>query len=263
MNVSTPPFAPTQGTRRVLIIDDEPLARQVLRTLLAAHPMYAAVGEAGTFAQAQARLGAADYDLVLLDVQLRGGNGFDLVPFIRAEARTIFVTAFDSYALRAFEVNALDYLLKPVAAERFAAALKRVGQAGGAHLPAAPAEEPTALQPLTSEDTVLIHTDAGDHFIPVAEIAAVFSHANYSDVQLRSGRRHFTRRTMRTWEDLLPRDCFRRVHRHALVNLACIERQHLAGGKIFEIGVTGVREPVAVSRSCAVEMAGILATRSR
>ena len=227
---------------RTLIIDDEAGARAEVRWLLSAHPGYPVVGEAATFATARTRLTTADYDLVFLDVQLVGGNGFDLVPHVRAGARIIFVTAFDQHALRAFEVNALDYLLKPVSTERFAASLARLHENGSAPPPAnAPA--------VATTDTVLVHTDAGDRFVPVAQMSAIFSNENYSDLLLRSGERFLTRRTMKAWEDLLPPAQFMRVHRQALVNLAHVERQRRDTRETGELVVTGARDPVPVSRS--------------
>jgi two-component system, LytTR family, response regulator len=229
-----------------LLIDDEIAARDGLRWLLAAHAGYSVVGEAATFHQAQHQLARPDYDLVFLDIQLVGGNGFDLVPHVRREAKVIFVTAFDRDALRAFEVNAVDYLLKPVSPERFAASLARLTQG--------PAADATPPPPLTTDDTVLVATDAGDHFVPVTEIAAVFSNGNYSDVQLRSGKRLFTRRTMKTWEELLPATGFMRVHRQALVNVTCIEHHERSGREAMELRVTGVREAVGVSRFSVSEL---------
>jgi two-component system, LytTR family, response regulator len=112
---------------RALLIDDEPDARADLRISLAAHAAEVAIAaEAETLDEAEALLSTGAYDVVFLDVQLRGGTGFDLVPRIRPDARIVFVTAHDNYALRAFEVNALDYLLKPIAPDRLAAAVTRV-----------------------------------------------------------------------------------------------------------------------------------------
>src|SRR5512133_3102970 len=108
---------------RALIIDDEVPARAALRGLLRAHPEVVLASEADTMAEAAERLRQGDYDLVFLDIQLRGGTGFDLVPFVREDAHIIFVTAFDQHAVRAFEVNALDYLMKPVRPQRLAEAI--------------------------------------------------------------------------------------------------------------------------------------------
>src|SRR3954469_25771571 len=119
--------------RRALLIDDEPSARDDLRDMLAAHGGVNVVGEAGLMAEARTQLARDDYDLVFLDVQLRGGTGFDLVPLVRAGASIVFVTGFERFAVRAFEVNALDYLVKPVATERLASTLRKVSTpaAGG------------------------------------------------------------------------------------------------------------------------------------
>lgn len=234
---------------RTLLIDDESAARDELRWLLSAHAGYTVVGEAATFARARARLATADYDLVFLDVQLVGGNGFELVPHVAPGARIIFVTAYDRFALRAFEVNALDYLLKPVATARFAAALAKLTAAPGA-LRAASAPPPAWC----GDDTVLVRTDAGDRFVPLAQISAIFSNENYSDVLLRNGERLLTRRTLKSWEDALPPEHFKRAHRQALVNLAAIENHRRDTRETAELRVAGVREPVPVSRNHLPEL---------
>lgn len=230
--------------RRVLLIDDEPAARAELRWLLSPYPGHTVIGEAATFARARTRLEEHDYDLVFLDVQLVGGNGFDLVPHVARAARIIFVTAFDKFAVRAFEVNALDYLLKPVATERFAVALaKSTGESAAA---------PRAA--FRADDTVLIQGDDGKRFVPLAAISAVLSNENYSDVLLRTGERLLTRRTMKTWEDLLPPAQFLRVHRQAIVNVAAIESHRRDTRETFELSLAGVKTPVAVSRSFTADL---------
>lgn len=229
---------------RTLLIDDEPAARAELRWLLSSYPGYEVVGEAAAFGPARVRLARADYDLVFLDIQLVGGTGFDLVPHVAPGARIIFVTAYDRFALRAFEANALDYLLKPVATERFAASLARVAGA----VPAA------AARALRADDIVHIASDGGSHFVPVAEICAVFSNENYSDVLLRSGERLITRRTLKSWEDSLPAALFMRVHRQALANLRHAQALRRDTRETGELRLAGMREPVPVSRSYLAEL---------
>jgi two-component system, LytTR family, response regulator len=236
---------------RVILIDDEADARHELRWLLSTYPTYTVVGEAATYATARQRLTAAsDYDLVFLDVQLVGGNGFDLVPFVARSARIIFVTAFDQFALRAFEVNALDYLVKPIATERFAQSLTRWR--------GAPNEPVTSAVIYRAEDTALICTDTGDHFVPLTRISAILSNENYSDVLLRTGERLLTRRTLKSWEDALPAAQFRRVHRQALVNLACIEGHRRDTRETAELTLTGVTAPIPVSRAYLAELRPLL-----
>ncbi len=108
-----------------LIIDDEVSARADLREMLAAHPDVAIVGEAATITAARALLTSTDYDLVFLDVQLIGGEAFQLLSDVRPGARIVFATAHDRYAVRAFACHAVDYLLKPIDPARLAEALRR------------------------------------------------------------------------------------------------------------------------------------------
>ena len=110
---------------RALVVDDERLARQELRRLLAAHPEVRVVGEAAGVDEAARLIERQQPDVVFLDVQLPGETGFDLFERAAVSARVVFVTAHDAHALRAFDVNALDYLLKPVAPERLAETVAR------------------------------------------------------------------------------------------------------------------------------------------
>lgn len=238
---------------RVLIIDDEAPARAALRGLLRDHPQIVPVGEADTLATATKRLGLGDYDLVLLDVQLRGGTGFDLLPHVRPEAQIIFVTAFEQFAVRAFEVNALDYLIKPVRPQRLAEAIRRLTDSlpsppvlvappssASAALPVAPA--------LTPHDLIYLKTGNGTtRFVPLAEIAAIVSNENYSEAHLSDGTRHFVRRTMKSWEDALPSTHFVRVHRTTIINLARYRGADRQSYETTLLHLAGLAEPVKAS----------------
>lgn len=223
---------------RVLIIEDNAAARAGLRERLRAHPGVAVVGEAGTVGRARTLFSLNDYDLVFLDVRLRGGLGFDLVPHVSPQARVIFVTAFDEYAIRAFEVNALDYLLKPVTSERLAGALSRLA-------PTATGSGPTRLR---REDLVHFKTDTGSHFVPVRSITVILAELNYTLVHLESGMRHLVRRSLQSWEDQLDADVLARAGRDVLVNLDHITLHEAAENKCGRLHVTGRRDPVPVSR---------------
>src|ERR1044072_9233129 len=109
-----------------ILVDDERLARKELRTMLAEHEIIDVIGDAETVAQAAALVQPRNPDVLFLDIQLPGETGFDLLEKITPPCKIIFVTAFDSYAIRAFEVNALDYLLKPINPARLAQAIERL-----------------------------------------------------------------------------------------------------------------------------------------
>lgn len=225
---------------RVLIIDDEAPARADLRALLGAHAHVEIVGEAALIPEAQAKLRAGNYDLVFLDVQLLGGTGFDLVPDVRPEARIIFATAHDEFAFRAFEVNALDYLRKPVRTARLAESLRRIEEAAPPRVAAAA---------LRADDIVQVKTAPGAaRFVAVAEITVITSNDNYSEVSLLSGARLFVRQTLAAWEGRLPRSHFLRVHRKAIVNVARIEGFAHHDEEVTLLRLAGQRAPVRARR---------------
>jgi two-component system LytT family response regulator len=151
-----------------LLIDDSRLARTELRHLLRAFPDVTVVGEARHADEARQQLAALRPDVLFLDIHMPGQTGFDLLASLEGPApHVIFTTAYDQYALKAFEVNALDYLLKPVSEARLAAALDKIRSLAPAALP--PAPEP-ALPPLMAQDQVFVKDGERCWFVRLADI---------------------------------------------------------------------------------------------
>jgi two-component system LytT family response regulator len=225
-----------------LIIDDEPPARTVLRTLLGVHPNVAVAGEAGTMRAARELLSQPDYGVVFLDIQLRGGNGFDLVPLVRPGAAIVFVTAHSEHALRAFDANALDYLLKPVKPERLASSLRRLSEKPFMEAAELPQNR------LRAGDTIYVRTDDGARFLPLASIGAILSCENYCELHLATGEKLLVRHTLKAWEDALPAPPFARAHRQAIVNFNCLTRIEDDGADAPLLHFTGLRAPLRASR---------------
>jgi two-component system LytT family response regulator len=226
---------------KAVIIDDEVAARKDLRALLGTHPDVTIAGEAASLDDARRLLRLGGYDLVFLDVQLLGGSGFDVVPDVQPGARIIFVTAYDQFALRAFEVNALDFLHKPVRTARLAETLRRA--AGGGSTPAIPA---TALR---GDDIVQVKTGPGAaRFVRVADILVVTSQDNYSEVRLTGGEHFLVRQTLTSWEERLPAAQFMRVHRQTIVSLARVEGFTHADEETTLLRLAGLPEPVRARR---------------
>lgn len=199
---------------RVLIIDDERLARAELRRLLAAHADVAIVGEAASAQEAIERIAQLRPDLLLLDVQMPGASGFDLLEALDDPPDVIFTTAFEHYALQAFEVNALDYLKKPIQAARLASALMRAAQ----RLPSsgAPASAPAA-----APRRLFIRDGERCWFVDVARIRLLESEGNYTRVHF-DGERPLTLRSLSQLEErLAPGGAgrFVRASRRHVVNL--------------------------------------------
>ncbi len=230
---------------RTLLVDDEVSVRTDLRTKLLAHPEVTVVGEAATVRTARALLAKAEYDLVFLDVQIIGGEGFDLVPDVRPEARVIFATAHDRYALRAFEINALDYLLKPVAPERLARSIDRLGVPRPNESAETDAAPHGALRP---DDTVYLRAGPRARFAPLADINLIAACDNYSEVILADGAKLLLRKTLKSWEDSLPPTHFMRVHRTQIVNLARVVRYERDPEEHTLLFLDGLPAPVPASR---------------
>lgn len=224
---------------RALIIEDEPAARADLRALLAAHPQVTVVGEAETVDTARARLAAGGYDLVFLDVNLIGGNGFDLLPFVPDTARVVFATAYEHHAIRAFEVNALDYLLKPIAPARLAECLRRHRAAPAAIDRAA--TDPAAPPRLRGDDQVFLKTGVlTGRFARVSDIGVISSSSNYTEVALAGGQVLLVRRTLKEWEALLPAEDFVRAHRTVIVNTVRVVSLRRASVAVTHVQLEGL-----------------------
>ena len=240
---------------RALIIEDEAPARADLAGKLAAHPEIVVAGEAATLRDARALLARDDYELVFLDIQLVGGNSFELVPDVRPGARIVFATAYDTFALRAFAINALDYLLKPVEPARLAETLRRLSPVAVATAMDAPEPETGALRP---EDVVYLRTGTRARFARVEEISLITASGNYSELVLADGAKILLRKSLKAWEETLPSAQFMRVHRTQIVNLSHVREYRRDGDEHTLLYVAGAANPVPASRHRWSELRGRL-----
>ena len=210
---------------RTLIVDDEPLARARVRELLGGQPDVEVMGECGNGREAIAAIESRHPDLVFLDVQMPEIGGFGVLEALEPERSpaVVFVTAFDEFAVRAFEVHALDYLLKPFDRPRFLQSLDRAREAVRRRREGRLDDRLTAL--LAHLDTsrrylrrVLVKTGSRTVLLRTSEIDWIESAGNY--VRLHVGReRHLLRETMAALEDKLDPEQFVRIHRSTMVNL--------------------------------------------
>lgn len=231
-----------------LIVDDERLARKELRTLLASHPEVSVVGEADSVAAALAVLEGARPDLVFLDIQLAGETGFDLLEKVgAADFKTVFVTAFDAYAIRAFEVNALDYLLKPVNPARLKKAIDKL-------LLNEPAPPAASLRPLDIDDRLYLELGGRSVFLKVGRVTHVTAAGDYTEVFTAEGQKHLVEKPLREWEARLPEKFFARIHRNCIVNLEYVERVESWFNRSHQLFLRGVGEPLIVSRRHAARL---------
>ena len=244
----------------VLLVDDSRLARTELRHLLRAFPDVTVVGEARHAAEARARLQELRPDLLLLDIHMPGETGFELLASLEAAPHVIFTTAYDEYALRAFEVNALDYLLKPVQESRLAAALdkaraRRLTPAAVETSPAPLPDEP-APAPLTEHDQVFVKDGERCWFVRLADIRLFEINGSYTQIYFEQ-HRPLIPRTLQHLEQRLDPRVFFRANRQQIINLKWIERIEPWFSSTLKIQLRGGPE-VEVSRQQSVRFRELL-----
>ncbi len=201
-------------TWRALIVDDEKLARDELKTQLEAYKQIDIIGESSDVESAYSMIVSTRPNLVFLDIDLGSNTGFDLLARIDTGFKVIFVTAHDEYAIRAFEVNALDYLLKPVWEDRLGACIKRLGDPHSEKLP----------EKLDCHDQILVKMRSSSRFIRVNEITCIESCADYTRIYSSRKISGLVHHTMKRWLERLPCSDFIRIHKSYIINSNYVDR---------------------------------------
>jgi two-component system, LytTR family, response regulator len=202
---------------RAVIVDDEDLARQMLREFVSKHPEIEIVAECANGFEAVKAVTELKPDLLFLDIQMPKLNGFEVLELIGTDRAIVFVTAYDEYAIRAFDIHAVDYLLKPFGADRFESALQRVKQRLGGKLPP-PAELSSSARPEQYAERIVVRDGTRVYIIPVAKLDYAEAQDDY--VALSSeGKKHLKQQTISSLETILDPSRFLRIHRSYIVNL--------------------------------------------
>lgn len=233
-------------SRRVLVADDEAPAREVLREMIAARPRLELVGEAADGLEAVELAAARRPELVFLDVQMPRLDGFEVLELLDRAVGVVFTTAYDRYALRAFEVNAVDYLLKPFTDARFARALERAEQRLGARRAVSPSALAASARPTGSFAARLVIRDgARVELLPVGALDHARAQGDY--VELVSGPRSWLKeQTLHDLEASLDPARFVRVHRSFLIQADRLARiEPVRKDSKFAVLTTGARIPVS------------------
>lgn len=208
---------------RAIVVDDEELARQVLRELISTHPEIEVVAECANGFEAVKAITELKPDLLFLDIQMPKLDGFEVVELVGSDMAIVFATAYDEYALKAFEVHAVDYLLKPFGWERFEKALEQARKRIGG--PAASVTEvaQAARAPGEYLDRVVVRDGTRVHIIPIAKLDYVEAQDDY--VALASeGHKYLKQQTIASLEAALDPKRFLRIHRSYVVNLERVAR---------------------------------------
>lgn len=241
---------------RAVIVDDEAPARRELRRLLAEHDELEVVGEAKDLSTARGLALRVEPDVVFLDIHLGTDSGFDLLPHLDESTAVVFVTAYDQYAVRAFDEHALDYLVKPVDPARLAEAVERVGAT------TEPGPRPAGHPPegpFTGDRWLFLRSGEDAEFVRIDLIGCIQASGRSSVVRTADGRAIRSTRSLKDWVGRLPAGDFRRVHRSTLVNLAHVERVEPWSHYTWRLHLRGTAEPVTMSRRYAADLRNELA----
>jgi two-component system, LytTR family, response regulator len=229
---------------KAIIVDDERLARVNLKKLLEPHPEIEIVGEAISCQSAVDMINMFNPQLIFLDIQLSGETGFELLELIDTSIKIIFVTAYDEYAIRAFEVNAIDYLLKPVNPERLKVAIDRVITREKA--------QKSEQRSYEYSDSIYVRlNNYASRFIKISSISFIEPVGNYSKIFTCEGKHCLVLKTLKQWQEELPDNNFVRIHRSSIINIEHVDRIEKKSKTHQRAYLKNIPEPLEVSRRYA------------
>jgi len=225
---------------RTLIIDDEKYARKDLREQLSGFACIDVIGEAKNIETAIEQIERLAPDLIFLDIQFPGETGFDLFEKTNISAKVIFVTAYDEFAIRAFEVNACDYLLKPVNPSRLALTIKRLNEN----------QEPIIIPSsvFRNEDSIYIQLNNKYYFIRIDSIIKIVATDHFTEIITSKGIKGLSNKHLFEWDACLPKSSFVQVHRSAIVNMNFVEKITRGAYYSHQIKMKSMETLIPISR---------------
>lgn len=233
-------------TLTALIVDDEQLAREEMKELLNEYKSIEVIGEADNVDSALIAIKNLQPDVVFLDVQMPIKTGFDLVNELESDTEIVFVTAYDQYAIRAFEVNAIDYLMKPIYPERLRQTIERLHQN--------PTIEPEVEEKLQNEDYIFFQMKNRSKFIKVDTIICITASKEYTEIVTTEGVKGLIYKSMIEWEKRLPEKNFIRIHRSSIINLKYVQELKASLNNTYKVFMKGISDPLVMSRRYAVKL---------
>lgn len=226
---------------RTIIVDDEKYARRDLREVLSEFPIIHVIGEAKSIQTAVELIEQLKPDLIFLDIQFPGETGFDLFEKISIHAKVIFITAYDEYAIRAFEVNACDYLLKPVNPDRLAMTINRLQDN----------QEPikSTNNIFRNEDSIYLQLNNKYYFIRIDSIIKITASEHFTEILTLKGIKGLSNKHLYEWEKCLPKKSFIQIHRSTIININFIEKIERGLYYSLHIKMRGIKTSIPISRT--------------
>ncbi|NPD47988.1 MULTISPECIES: LytTR family DNA-binding domain-containing protein [unclassified Lentimicrobium] len=229
-----------EAINRALIVDDEILAQEDLQDVISKVGNIEVVGKAKNLHEARTCIRKYKPNLIFLDIEMRGENGFDLIKDLDENVRVVFVTAYDEYAIKAFEVDAFDYLLKPASVGRLKSTIER--------LKVDSLRGNKKVHQMNFDDKIFIQINKSHQFLPLSEILLIEADDYYSKIYTKDGKKNLVLRSLKNWENRLPEKHFQRIHRSYIVNLNEVRKVMPWFNNSHRVFINGIEEPFALSR---------------
>jgi len=232
---------------RVVLCDDERLALQRLRQLLAPHSNFQIIGEANTKATALKLIRKEKPDALFLDVQMPGATGFDLLKALHPPPKTVMVTAYTRYAVQAFDLEAVDYLIKPVTPQRFAQAIHRLETACSK-------KKSISKTPYTSGDRICLHTPHQSMVVPIDSIPLLQADGDFTRIHIPNSAPLMICQPLGSYEMILPFPPFARIDRSHIINLNHITSVERKSRDVANLILDGVKEKIPIGRAAQLRL---------
>jgi two-component system LytT family response regulator len=236
-----------KDTIKSVVVDDVDVMRATLKKVLDGFPNIEIIGEASDYESAKNLINETKPDLVFLDIDLNGLTSIDLLNEINCNPKIIFITSHPDFAIKAFELNAVDYILKPISADRLRRAIDRVTELNTDFIEGSAMDE--SQERFKADQIILLNFDSKLTFIKVQDINYIEAFGNYTKIYMNDGKLSITYNSIKNWDNRLPNDVFIQIHRSSIVNLLNvikIEKWTNDTGRLF---LKGVEKPFEISRS--------------
>lgn len=240
-----------------VIVDDVDSMRAVLKKLLQNFDRIQVIGEASSFDDAVEKITEEKPDLLFLDIDLGGLTSIDILSKLNYKPMVIFITSHSDFAIRAFELNAVDYILKPISLDRLTKAIEKVTNkwvedTGREEIKPAFSDDENSR--FTADHIILLSIENKMFFVGVREIVYIEAYGNYTKIFLQDGRMSITYNSIKNWVTRLPEELFIQIHRSTIVNLNQVSRIEKWANDTGRLFLKGIEKPFEISRSHFFEL---------